>query len=195
MKIIKESTEKYTLNEAGLSRILQHATDDITFAVIGSQDKDTKRSRWYELRGLVQDVAQKALKNDVHIGWNELEGTYTYDDGEVGVERSLIIYNIPKSDALRIAKELNQESIIWKDNDFFGFLKTDGTKDGELGRGLSFDKEAAAAYGSKLIGKHNNAKKFVYEAYIVESTNRGSNFSRHNSANKVRTLLFRINNY
>ena len=36
-------TEKYTLNEAGLSRILQHTTDDITFAVIGSQDKDTKR--------------------------------------------------------------------------------------------------------------------------------------------------------
>ena len=62
MKIIKESTEKYTLNEAGLSRILQHTTDDITFAVIGSQDKDTKRSRWYELRGLVQDAAQKALK-------------------------------------------------------------------------------------------------------------------------------------
>ena len=190
MKIIKD---KYVLNEVGLSRIIQHTTDEGTFAIIGSQDKDTREDRFSELLQMVEDVAKKD-KSGKRIGWNHLEGTYTYDDGTTGVEKSLIIYNIPKDKALAIAKKLNQESIIWKDTDFFGFLTSDGIPDGELGRGISFDKDAVELYGSKLLGKHNNAKKFVYEANLVETSNRGSNFSRHNSSSVKKELLFRINN-
>ena len=172
----KNSAEKEIICEAGLSRILQHTKDKTTFAVIGSQDKDTKEDRYQELISEIRKIAGKGNK----IGYNNLEGTYTYDDGTVGVESSVIIYNISKEDALRIANKLNQESIIWKDDNFFGFLTADGKEDGELGRGISLDKEAVKSYGSKLKGKHNNAKGFVFEMLVP--TNRGSNFSKQNKS-------------
>ena len=171
-----ETAEKEIICEAGLSRILQHTKDKTTFAVIGSQDKDTKEDRYQELISEIRKIAGKGNK----IGYNNLEGTYTYDDGTVGVESSVIIYNISKEDALRIANKLNQESIIWKDDNFFGFLTADGKEDGELGRGISLDKEAVKSYGSKLKGKHNNAKGFVFEMLVP--TNRGSNFSKQNKS-------------
>ena len=155
---------------------MKHTKDKTTFAVIGSQDKDTKEDRYQELISEIRKIAGKGNK----IGYNNLEGTYTYDDGTVGVESSVIIYNISKEDALRIANKLNQESIIWKDDNFFGFLTADGKEDGELGRGISLDKEAVKSYGSKLKGKHNNAKGFVFEMLVP--TNRGSNFSRQNKS-------------
>lgn len=147
--------------------------DKDTFAVIGSADKDTKEDRFNELLSKLKSLALKDRK----IGWKYLEGTYTYDnDGTTSVERSVIVYNIAKEDALRIAKEINQESIIWKDEDYFGFLTADGEEDGDLGRGMSFDAEKTAMFGSKLLGKHNNAKAFVFET--VEPNIKGSNFSR-----------------
>lgn len=164
---------KVTLNEVGLSRILDHVKDKGTFAVIGSQDKDTKKSRYFELIELIRKLPYR-------VGWNNLKGTYTYDDGTTGFEDSLIIYNIKKEDAVRIGREINQESIIWKDEDFFGFLDQNGNEDGTLNRGISFNSDDVKLYGSKLLGKHNNAKPFIFEASLIESNNTGSNFSRHN---------------
>ena len=180
--------EQCMLNETSLSRILQHTQDKETFAIIGSQDKDTRKDRYTEL---LDEIAKMQKKYD-KIGFNHLKGTYTYDDNTVGTESSLIIYNIPKEEALRIAKKLNQESIIWKDDNFFGFLTVDGKEDGELGRGLSFDKEAVKAYGSRLSSKHNKGKPFIFEAFLVETTNRGSNFSRQNKSQINEYSLFKI---
>lgn len=180
----RTTKESVQLNEVGLSRILDHIKDKKSFAIIGSQDKDTKESRYDELLQLLRKIPYR-------VGWSNLEGTYTYDNGEVGSEDSLIIYNIKKEDALKIAKKINQESIIWKDENFFGFLTADGEEDGNFGGNLSFDKDAVKAFGSKLKGKHNNAKGFVFEASLVETTNRGSNFSRQNRAEVVKYPLLK----
>jgi len=182
--------EDYSLNETSLSRILQHTQDKDTFAVIGSQDKDTKKDRYTELLDEIAKLQKKY--DDRKIGFNHLKGTYTYEDGTVGTESSLIIYNIPKEEALRIAKKLNQESIIWKDNNFFGFLTAEGREDGDLGRGLSFDKDAVQAYGSRLSSKHNKGKPFIFEAFLVTTTNRGSNTSRQNKSHINEHSLFKV---
>lgn len=182
----RTTKESVQLNEVGLSRIIDHIKDKKSFAIIGSQDKDTKESRYNELLQLLRKIPYR-------VGWNNLEGTYTYDNGEVGSEDSLIIYNIKKEDALKIAKKINQESIIWKDENFFGFLTAEGEEDGNFGGNLSFDKDAVKAFGSKLKGKHNNAKGFVFESSLVETTNRGSNFSRQHRAGVVKYPILKIN--
>ena len=95
-----------------------------------------------------------------------MEGKYTYDDGTVGVENSLLINNISKEDAVRITKDINQESIIWNDSDFFGFLDSDGNPDWEFpNRTLGFDNETLKMYGSRLATNHNTGKEFVFEMY------------------------------
>lgn len=182
--------EQCSLNETSLSRILQHTQDKDTFAIIGSQDKDTKKDRYTELLDEIARVQKKYA--DKKIGFNHLKGTYTYEDGTVGTESSLIIYNIPKEEALRIAKKLNQESIIWKDDNFFGFLTAEGKEDGDLGRGLSFDKDAVQAYGSRLSSKHNKGKPFIFEAFLVTTTNRGSNTSKQHKSQINEYSLFKI---
>lgn len=186
--------ESFELNETGLSRINQHISDKGTFAIIGSQDKDTKKDRFNELISEVSKVTDKAKKEDRKVGFNHLEGTYTYDNGEVGTEKSLIIYNITKEEAMRIMRKLNQESIIWKDDSFFGFLDANGNEDGTFNGNMSFNKDMVSQFGSKLRGKHNNAQGFVFEAFLVETNNRGNNFSKQNRAVINKLKLFSINN-
>lgn len=169
--------EHLEIYEDGLSRILQHTEDKNTFAVIGSEDKDTKKDRSQELLREVSELSRK-LRDKRKIGFKHLQGTYTCEDGTLASERSLIIYNITKEEALRIARKLNQESIIWKDENFFGFLDMNGNADGELGRGINLDNEKVLYYGNKLLGKHNKAKGFVFEALEYSFT--GSTFSRQN---------------
>ena len=185
-----DNANTIALNETSLSRLLQHTSDKNTFAIIGSQDKDTKKDNYVKLLDEVGKVQKKY--EDANIGFNHLKGTYTYEDGTVGEEGSLIIYNIPKEDALRIAQKLNQESIIWKDEDFFGFLTPDGEEDGELGRGMSFDKDAVNAYGSRLASMHNKGKPFVFEASLMETSNRGNNTSKHHKSKIDKYDLFTI---
>ena len=113
------------LNEGGFGRLWQLTQDDSTFAIIGSQDKDTKKDRFSELKSLVMKYASNHKENK--IGWKHILGTYTYDDNERPEEEdSLIIYNISKSAALKIANTINQESIVWKDDSFFGIIYSDG---------------------------------------------------------------------
>ena len=178
-KIVKEES----LEEGGLSRILQHVEGTNTFAIIGSQDKDTRKSRYF-------DLLDEIGKLSYRVGFNNLQGTYTYEDGKTEIEDSLIIYNIKKEDAIRIAKKLNQESIIWHDDSFFGFLTSDGVEDGELGKGLSFDEIAVQRYGSRIKGKHNKSKPWVFEAFLVETTNVGSNISKHHKSEVKKYKLF-----
>lgn len=150
------------LNEVSLSRIYQHTKDDKSFAIIGAQDQDTKKDRSQELIDKLRELTKKYSG----IGYNLLQGEYTYEDGTTGGEYSYVIYNIPKEEALKIAKDLNQESIIWKDDSFFGFLKQDGTPDGEFENGeknMSFSKEDTKAFSSRIPGKHNRSQKFVFK--------------------------------
>lgn len=160
--------------EASLSRLYQHTKNKDTFAVIGSQDQDTKQSRFEELKSEVGKLRTKIP----NIGFNYLEGTYTYDSGEQGIEDSLIVYNIPKQDALNIAKQLNQESIIWKDNNYFGFLDTNGKELGTFDKGsLTFDNQITNMFGSRLKSGNGYKPAFAFECKLVETDTTGNTFS------------------
>ena len=93
------------INEASYSRIYQHAKDSGTFAIIGSEDKDTHQDRYNELKQLVKTYEH----NYEHLGYNRLAGTYKYQDkDEVANEKSLIIYGISKEDAKKLILEIKE---------------------------------------------------------------------------------------
>ena len=171
MKIIKEDYyEIKNLVEGGISRIWQHTQGDGTFAIIGSQDQDTKEDRREEL---IKAVSNLASKNRGKIGYKYLFGRYEYEDGTVGEELSIIIFNIDKEDALSIMRKVNQESMIWKDENFFGFINNAGNEDGTFTsnpRNMNFSDEDVKLFGSKLANHKNNNQlkwyKFVMEQYI-----------------------------
>lgn len=168
-EMTKPVRESYKINEGGLSRIWQHTKDDNTFAIIGSQDKDTKEDRSDEL---LDKVGRLSRQRNLNIGYKPLWGRYEYEDGTIGEELSLIIFNIDKPTALKIAKALNQESIIWKDGGFFGFLTADGREDGEFSynpKNMNFSDEDVKLFGSRLT-RHKNKNqqkwfKFTMEQY------------------------------
>ena len=154
--------------EAGLSRLWQHTKDKKTFAIIGTQDQDTRQSRYNDLIDAYRVVSRKKGG----MGFNNIEGVYTYEDGSKDTEDSLIIYNISKEDALKLANKINQESIIWKDENFFGILKCkDGSVDYEFNnddKNMNFSPEATKKFSSKIKGKgHAKNTPFVFEAYFI----------------------------
>ena len=64
-------------------------------------------------------------------------------------------YTGKTKDALKISNKLNQESIIWKDENFFGMLTCkDGNVDFEFSnddQNMNFIKEAAQKYDYKVL--------------------------------------------
>lgn len=192
-----ENLDSIELNESGLSRIFTHLKDDVDFAIIGTRDKDTHRDRSNELSFDLGSLKNKLNNDGINIGWKELVGRYTYENGDVDDETSYIIYNIPKKDALKLAKGINQETIIWKDKDFFGFLDMDGNqKWDELGREMNFSSDdvksfgsALSTYGHKRDSKHNKGVPFIFEVLSVDR-------ERENNSTKIKktyTSLFKEN--
>lgn len=188
---------KYRMNElteGGLSRIWSHTKDDDTFAIIGSQDKDTKEDRSNEL---IFKVSEYASKHRGEVGYKYLFGRYTYEDGTVGEELSIIIFNISKEKALKIAKDINQDSIIWKDSDFFGFLTPDGYEDGRFSsfeKNMNFSDEDIKLYGSRLA-RHKNKNQLKWFKFIMEQNEPSSRSSIRNMSTKTkfkREPLFEI---
>ena len=169
--------EDKKIEESSLSRLYQHTKDKDTFAVIGSQDMETRQNRFNELKSYVSKLREKVP----NIGFNYLEGTYTYEDGDQGIENSLIIYNIPKQDALDIAKELNQESIIWKDNNYFGFLDQNGNELDTFKndtKNMTFDDKITNMFGSRLRSGNTYKPAFAFECKLIETDATGSTFSK-----------------
>lgn len=156
------------LNETSYSRIYQHTQDDSTFAIIGSEDKDTKENRFNELLDLIRKLGNKQGKG---IGFNEVKGTYTYEGKNVTQEDSLIVYNITKEQALDIANKLNQESIVWKDPNFFGLLYADGRVmtefQNEKGNNMSFSNAEKEGFGTKVNKDKKNRFGFTFEGYVL----------------------------
>lgn len=171
MRIVKESE----ITEASFSRLLTHAKDQNTFAVIGSRDKDTEKDRSSELRNLIDKISLRSPNDKTNgraVGTNTLTGRYTYKEGplagQTATERSYIIYNISKQDALDIAKKVNQESIIWKDKDFFGIIDTN-TQEVYVDfdkKSITFDQKTTDENGSKLKSKK---AWFAFESYLKEN--------------------------
>ena len=174
MKVIKENLNNsaFTLVEsAGLSRIWQYTHNNVDFAIIGTQDKDTKEDRTDELRSMLS----KLRSNNNKITWRILKGTYTYDNGEQGEENSFLINNVSKEEASKMMNAINQESIIWKDDSYFGFLLPDGDEDGEFSKddkNMGFNSEDVRNFGSRLDSKHNKGQGFTFkmESLVAEKS-------------------------
>ena len=152
---------KININEGGLSRLWQHTQGNGEFAIIGSQDKDTRKDRSRELYRKLSKINDK-----YKISWKHLRGSYTYKDGSVGEEKSVIIFNIKKEDALKLGKDLNQETIIWHDDNFFGFLKPNGEVDGKFSADLqNMTFKDVEEFGSRLAHARNinSGKKFAFK--------------------------------
>ena len=185
-------SDEFRLTEGGLSRIWQKENEEgRTFAIIGSRDKDTSEDRYNELLELVSDYIRKHRGS----GYKILEGKYTYKNGGTGIEYSLFIDNIPLEDALEIANKINQESIIYKDEDFFGFAYTDGTMEEDFPKkSMNFDDEAVQMYYSRILTKHNAGQKFVFEMYhtYIDGGNAVKNMSsKYLKEHLVKDLVFR----
>ena len=155
------------IDEASYGRIYQHTRDNNTFAIIGSEDKDTHKNRYNELKQLIK----KYERRYGHLGYNRLSGTYQYKlTGETTSEKSVIIYGISKKDALSIAKRINQESIIWKENNFFGIIDVKG---GVLERfkksTMNFSKAIKQGIGSKLQSDQSRTFGYAFEGRKIMS--------------------------
>lgn len=154
------------LCEGGISRIWQHTHDDVDFAIIGSQDQDTHEDRSSELKSLVDAETRAALRDHRPNGYKWLNGNYTYNTGEHGAELSCMLMYITLDKALEIARKLNQETIIWKDDDFFGIVDVATGKPidrfSTSPKNLSFDDDSVRQFGSALISKHNKGHGFTF---------------------------------
>lgn len=170
-KVVKWINDLFVLEiaEGGLSRIWSHSTDYSTFAIIGSMDKDTKEDRSDEL---ILEISKVAGKSIGKIGYKYLFGRYKFEDGSFAEELSIIVFNIDKQSALNIANNLNQESIIWKDDIFFGILASDGTEVERFvndPQNMNLSAEDIKHVGSRLAKRENKNGlkwfKFSVEQY------------------------------
>jgi len=150
-----------SINEASYSRIYQHTRDNGTFAIIGSEDKDTGKNRYNELKQLIKEYEKKYG----HLGYNRLSGMYQYKlTGKRTIEPSVIIYNIDKKDALSIARQINQESIIWKENNFFGIIDVNGSILDRFKKStLNFTKALQNGIGSRLRSDQSRTFGYAFE--------------------------------
>lgn len=165
--------------EGGLSRIWQHTQDDDTFAIIGSQDKDTGEFHTQEL----YDWASASLsKHNKRAGYTKTFGRYTYRDENkeeiTAEEPSIIIHNVPLDEVKKFVFNstkdggINQESIVWKDKDFFGILYADGSSDRFTKDIKNMSLTDVEKFGTRLANQmnHNKGKLFAFKFEQLVST-------------------------
>ena len=166
----------------------------MNFAIIGSQDKDTREDRSKELVSLIRQLmsnqvnAKRKSDGTKMITYKEIEGSYIYDDGTHGTEQSYLINNISKEQALELGRAVNQESILWHDATFFGYIYCEsGKTDMEFSRderNMSFNQEDVQAFASRLKDKHNKGQGFTFvaEHYVYNGS----------KTRKLKEKLFKI---
>lgn len=119
-----------SLLESPWSRIVSYIMSGSTFAVISAFRKDSPINGWRKTFPKISsneiakldDEAHQKLKNtikDSKYGWIELKSVYEGQE-----EKSLFIPYLPKNLALEIGSEFQQQSIIYKNDDFFGIIST-----------------------------------------------------------------------
>lgn len=184
LELLKEYNET-VVNESSLSRVIQHVNNpNSKFAVISAflDDNDNESNH-------------KSLKQDIRAmgyGFIELSSGYSYlsnDSRVFAEEKSFMIPEISKEDAIKLAKKYGQQSILWKDSDEFVLIATrnDGTvTDGEVlmsfaskdDKPITFDKELIQQAFSALIkGSNNQAKvKFSFKE-LKEKRIMGSSYA------------------
>ena len=161
------------LLESSLSRVWKHIKGDNSFAVIsafrGSNTQKENLQNHSELK--------KAVKS-LGLGFIEQKSGYTYtnpDTGEEGLaeEMSLFIPNIELKQAIKLAQEFDQESIIYKDQNRFDLVNSSDSpgkvmmkfsKDNDNST-VTFDPETLKyAYSQLLKGTKSSKKAYAFKS-------------------------------
>ena len=164
----KELMNEKFIVESSISRIWQHINNPSTiFAVISAylNEKDDK---------LNHEQLRKDIKQ-LQLGYIEMDSGYSYkskDTQIVANEKSYMIPNISKRQAITLAQKYRQESILWKDEISFILLGTredigigeELMKFKSNGKTLTFDKnEVKKAFSSLIkVSKNQRGRKFAY---------------------------------
>lgn len=159
--------DKEDLEESSLSRIWQHVTDEgRSFAVISSGRGDYS---WDE--NVARLDVMKVIARKWGYGFIETIGGYKEEEGGVETveEPSLFIPEISIDEAVRIGGYFRQESIIYKDSDFFGMIGSSSFQ-GEGTIIQNFKKDVddvldltnVEDFFSALVKGSHAGKKFVF---------------------------------
>jgi len=153
---VKTGIDKVII-ESSFSRVWQHIENPTSLFAVISAYLDTKN-----------DVLNhEQLRKDIRklgFGYIEMDSGYTYQvDGKskIANEKSYMIPNITKKEALKLALKYGQESILWKDDKSFVLLgsRKDVGVGKELmvfkskGKSLTYDKDTVKVAFSALRKK------------------------------------------
>ena len=124
-----------------------HEIKNYGIAIIGARNQSTDELMSDKLYTLVSEY------NSIHHnGYNKAFVRYEYQDGELaGVSLDVpaaIVYNIPIADALDIAAQLNQKSLIYKDKSDLSLISVDGTT---LADNVNWNSVKASGKGAHFV--------------------------------------------
>jgi len=201
MSILNELDKK--LNESSWSRIIQHIQNDNSFAVISAYIKDVTEKENYERHSELRNEIRK-----LGYGFIEQDSGYTYKDDDTGEsipvkEKSFFIPKIDYDNAIKLAQQFDQESILYKDTTkgFVLVYSKDFTdKDGKKHKTneidlkfkfkkdndgkITFDPEVLKYAYSSLIKANKSQKGKSYAFITTESIKEGITPSRTDAIRK-----------
>ena len=108
-KINRALEAEIAANEITTSNLYKRLTDDKTCAIISPY-----RSEYTEEENRVRMVKLKSQIRKLGLGFSEFISRWV-EDGKAYDERSLLVTGISKEQAIKLGREFNQSSIIFKD--------------------------------------------------------------------------------
>lgn len=163
------------------SRILQHIENNKSFSVISAFRNRADVSS--ETNAEINKKKHQELKTKVRelgLGFTEMTGGFVEDDKMVQA-KSLFIANIKTKDAIKLGKEFDQWSVLYKDENGFAEIGTNDESD--VGKILTEYKNASDSdnftyfrdvikihYSQLLKGNKNKSHQIVF-VKEVEPTN------------------------
>lgn len=163
--LAKNSGEE--IEESSLSRIWQHVTDNSRkFAIISSAIGEYSAAQNQARHDVLKTIVRKK-----GYGFVETEGGYREERGEeveVVEEPSLFIPEIALNEAVRIGEYFRQETVLYKDSDFFGLVDSMGNVGGVV---VNFKKNVddvldltnVEDFFTALVKGSHAGRKFVFK--------------------------------
>lgn len=153
------------LQEGGLSRTYQMMNNpDSVFGIISASRQDLpKEENEKRTQALIKDIY------DLGYGFTHMAGGY-WEQGQLepGYEHSILVTGIKKDELLKLAKEYDQDVVLYKDKDGLKYYDSKGNvwkefKTDALIVGDNFDLEKVKPYFSQRLkgGNKRNAFTFV----------------------------------
>jgi hypothetical protein len=153
------------IEESSLARIWQHIEDENrSFGIISAyrdiNDDATNLKQHSKLRSQIKKY-----------GYIELKAGFKYqEDDEYTLEKSYLVPNIPKDELLKLCKEFEQWSVIYKDSKEFAELRPDGSVNRSYVKAggkanFALGKEAVKDFFSSLLKGSHAGKKYSFTEF------------------------------